>query len=99
MDLIGCGMHELFAHLEQQFHPRMGWHNYGKSGWHIDHIIPCAAFDLSQPEQQKACFHYTNLRPMWARENTTRGSRIDGELPLIYRHKKLPAPVDTPPPA
>lgn len=98
MELIGCGMHKLFAYLEQQFQPGMDWHNYGKTGWHIDHIIPCAAFDLSPPEQQKACFHYTNLRPMWARENTARGSRIDGELPLIYRHKKTPRPsVDTPP--
>ncbi len=70
----------------------MSWENYGREGWHIDHIIPCAALDLSRPDQQKRCFHFTNLRPAWAKHNEGRGSRIEGELPLIYRHKKvLPA--------
>ncbi len=91
MDLVGCTMKELFAHLECQFEPGMSWDNYGRDGWHIDHIRPCASFDLSRPDQQKACFHYTNLRPTWARQNEGRGSRIEGELPLIYRHRLLPS--------
>ena len=88
MDLIGCSMNVFFAHLERQFQQGMGWHNYGRTGWHIDHIIPCAVFDLSRSDQQRLCFRYTNLRPTWARDNTVRQSRIDGELPLVYRHNK-----------
>ena len=84
MDLIGCSVPNLLKHLESGFLPGMTWDNYGRHGWHIDHIIPCAVFDLSVPSQQKRCFHYTNLRPAWSKDNVGRGSRIEGELPLVY---------------
>jgi len=48
--------------------------NHGK--WHIDHIIPCALFDLSDSKQQAKCFHYTNLQPLWAHENLSKGAKI-----------------------
>tara|TARA_Y100000389_G_scaffold196556_1_gene229670 strand:+ start:1036 stop:1683 length:648 start_codon:yes stop_codon:yes gene_type:complete len=67
---IGCSIDYLKDHLEQQFQESMSWSNYGD--WHIDHIIPCAAFDLTDKFQQKACFHYTNLQPLWASENITK---------------------------
>jgi hypothetical protein len=54
-------------HLKDHFLPEMNWDNYG--AWHIDHIRPCASFDLTDPEQQKQCFHYTNLQPLWAADN------------------------------
>lgn len=54
----------------------MTWANYGKSGWHIDHIKPCASFDLSDPDQQKACFHYSNLQPLWAFDNLSKGAKL-----------------------
>jgi hypothetical protein len=44
--------------------------------WHIDHITPCTAFDLTDPEQQKKCFHYTNLQPLWASDNIRKGNKI-----------------------
>jgi len=69
MELIGCSKQELEAHLENQFTEGMTWENYGYYGWHIDHIKPCASFDLSDPEQQKLCFHYSNLQPLWAKDN------------------------------
>ena len=50
----------------------MTWQNWNKNGWHIDHIKQCCTFDLSKPEEQKECFHYTNLRPLWANENLSR---------------------------
>ena len=65
--LIGCSIPELKKHLESQFKIGMSWDNYGD--WHIDHIIPCAAFDLTDIEQQKKCFNYKNLQPLWAEEN------------------------------
>lgn len=67
MDLIGCSIVECRAHLEKQFTEGMSWKNQGK--WHIDHKRPCASFDLTDPEQQKICFHYTNLQPLWAKDN------------------------------
>jgi len=74
-DLIGCTVAELRQHLEAQFTNGMSWENYGRSGWHIDHIRPCASFDLSDPEQQRQCFHYTNLQPLWAADNIRKGAK------------------------
>ena len=62
-------------HLEQQFRPGMTWDNHGLHGWHIDHIRPVSSFDLTDPEQQRTCFHYTNLQPLWAEENICKGDK------------------------
>ena len=75
-ELTGVAFEELRLHLERQFQPGMTWDNWTTDGWHIDHIIPCASFDLTDPEQQKACFHYTNLQPLWALENIKKGARL-----------------------
>ncbi len=65
-ELIGCSVKELKIYIESQFSKGMTWENYGVNGWHIDHIIPCDAFDLTKPEEQCKCFYYTNLQPLWA---------------------------------
>jgi hypothetical protein len=65
---------QLRQHLEAQFTDGMSWDNYGRDGWHIDHIRPCASFDLTDPEQQRQCFHYTNLQPLWAADNIRKGA-------------------------
>lgn len=68
--LIGCSIEELRSHIESQWKPGMSWENHKRvGGWHIDHIVPCASFDLTDPEQQKKCFHYTNLQPLWELDN------------------------------
>ena len=74
MELVGCSISYLRFHLEKKFEDGMNWDNYGV--WHLDHIIPCARFDLSDPEQQKICFHYTNLQPIWGEHNVRKGSRL-----------------------
>ena len=68
-ELLGCSIQELKIYLESKFREGMSWGNYGKYGWHIDHIIPCSMFDLTNFEQQKKCFHYSNLQPLWAVDN------------------------------
>lgn len=73
-DLIGCSISELRTHLENQFKDGMNWNNYGE--WHVDHIIPCAAFDLTKPDEQRKCFHYNNLQPLWGKENCSKGAKI-----------------------
>lgn len=69
IELLGCNIEFLISHLESKFTVGMTWENYGRWGWHIDHIKPCSKFDLSQPQQQRECFHYTNLQPLWAADN------------------------------
>lgn len=77
-ELLGCTYPELKIHLELQFTNGMTWENRGKNGWHIDHIIPCASFDLTNEDDQKKCFHYTNLMPRWG---TTQIAITYGEGP------------------
>lgn len=72
-ELLGCTVPELRAHLEVQFTPGMTWENYGS--WHVDHKRPCASFDLSDPAQQRECFHFTNLQPLWALDNIRKGAK------------------------
>lgn len=73
MKLIGCTIQELKIHLESKFREGMAWENQGITGWHIDHVVPCNDFSLSDPEEQKRCFHYTNLQPLWWHENLKKG--------------------------
>ncbi len=76
VELLGCTISQAKAHLEAQFRPGMNWDNHGRYGWHIDHIRPCASFDLTDPEQQRQCFHYTNLQPLWWDENIRKGAKV-----------------------
>ena len=79
MEIIGCTIEELWLHLESKFEPGMTRENHGRFGWHIDHKKPCCAFDLSDLEQQKICFHYSNLQPLWAKDNLEKGGNYNEE--------------------
>lgn len=70
---LGCTLPQFKKHIESLFLPGMKWENWAFRGWHIDHIIPLTAFDLTDPEQVKKACHYTNLQPMWWRENISKG--------------------------
>lgn len=70
--IASCSKPELVAHIEAQFLPGMTWDNYGRKGWEIDHIKPCVTFNLTDHTQVLACFHYTNLRPLWRSDNQRR---------------------------
>ncbi len=69
INLLGCSTDQLRKHIENKFKPGMNWNNYGPKGWHVDHIKAINNFDLSERKQQKICFNYTNLQPLWADEN------------------------------
>ena len=75
MELLGCTIEELWTNIESQFKKGMTRENHGQ--WHIDHIKPCASFDLTDPKQQEQCFHYSNLQPLWALENLSKGATIN----------------------
>ena len=83
LDLIGCTPETLRLIVESKFEHGMTWANYG-SAWHVDHIIPLAAYNLTDPEQQRQAFHYTNLQPLWAHENLAKGDEVPG-TELILR--------------
>ncbi len=96
-DLLGISFDKFQTYIESLWLPGMTWENHGHyvrdgvSQWHIDHIKPCAAFDLTDPEQQKICFHYTNMQPMWALDNFSKNSRWNGSIIRKYN-----LPVDRP---
>ena len=73
--LLGCSMGEFKLHLQAQFKTGMSWDNYG-TAWHIDHILPCSSFNHADRKQVEACWHWTNLRPMNAKDNIRKGARI-----------------------
>lgn len=74
--LLGCSVESFMIYLESLFEPGMSWDNYGNNGWEIDHVVPCALFDLSTPAQQAICFHFSNLQPMWMSENRSKKSKV-----------------------
>jgi len=79
IDLLGCSPAECRKYLEFLWTEGMSWGNHAVDGWHIDHIIPCKSFNLTDPEQQKLCFHYTNLQPLWAKDNLDKSYNLDWE--------------------
>ena len=82
IELLGCSVNQLVDYISLKFKEGMSWDNHGE--WHIDHIRPCASFDLSIIKEQKICFHYTNLQPLWKEDNLKKSSIYDG----IY-HRNL----------
>jgi hypothetical protein len=74
-ELLGCSIPDFKIYLESLRESGMTWENYGKE-WHIDHIMPCSIFDLSQASHQKRCFHFSNLQPLWAVENIRKNNKV-----------------------
>lgn len=86
IELIGCEVEHLMEHLAESFTPGMSWDNYGD--WHVDHIIPCAEFDLTKEAEQRACFNYRNLQPLWAFDNMSKGARLNHTSQRDAHHHK-----------
>lgn len=75
-DLIGCSFEFLAKHLEAQFSEGMTWEN--RNQWHIDHRIPLSS--ASSIEEVTALFHYSNLQPLWAFDNISKGGKMPEEV-------------------
>ena len=76
LDFMGCNVEYLKKYLESMFQPGMTWDNYGRYGWHIDHIIPVSSFDLTNIAHVYKCFHYSNLQPLWAHDNLAKSNKV-----------------------
>jgi len=75
--LVGYTLADLMRHLERQFTKGMSWDNYGRNGWHIDHILPVSGFSFASPSDSdfRACWSLTNLRPLWEPNNISKGAK------------------------
>lgn len=74
IQILGCNLEQFKSHIESLFTVGMIWDNYGKLGWHIDHIIPLASAKTQQ--ELEALCHYKNLQPLWWNDNLRKGSKL-----------------------
>lgn len=79
IDNLGCSVEEALVHIETTFKPGWTWEDWKYKGFHIDHIIPLASFNLEDPTQLKQAFHYTNLQALWWDENMSKSDKIHKE--------------------
>lgn len=76
---LGCSIEQFRMYLEEKFDEKMSWENYGYYGWHIDHVKPLVRFDLTDQKQFLEACHYTNMQPLWAKDNWAKGIKIKDE--------------------
>lgn len=86
---LGCTYAFARLRIEQQFMPGMSWETWGQD-WHIDHFIPLSSFDIMTRKGEFACCHYTNLRPLWAKENMTKNAKVTKQLDFFSTAQLLP---------
>lgn len=83
IELVGCSRKEFINFIESQFKEGMSWDNYGKI-WHVDHIVPCSYFDLTDKDEQRVCFNWRNSQPLFSKENFSKGNILtDGSQELV----------------
>lgn len=74
-DFLGGDFQTVKLYIEKQFSEGMTWENHSIHGWHIDHIIPLSS--AKTEEELKSLCHYTNLQPLWAKDNISKGAKLD----------------------
>lgn len=86
IEYIGCTIKLFKLWISFQFDEKMTWDNYGE--WHLDHVKPCCSFNLSDKDEQKKCFNWSNIQPLWAIDNILKGKTIDYNNIKIHEIKK-----------
>jgi len=86
MELLGCSKEQLEEFIISKFTEKMSLQNYGE--WEMDHIKPLASFNLNNIDEVKKCFHYTNLQPLWLKDNRSKGARY--HRPSTIDHRPSP---------
>jgi len=93
MEYLGCTTLEFKNFIEAKFTEGMTWNNHGfyydeygnkHIGWHLDHIIPCIAFNLLNEDEIYLCFYYKNYQPLWGIENIKKGGHYNEEEKQKY---------------
>ncbi len=74
----GCEISFFKKWIENLFQDKMSWENYGE--WHLDHVKPCASYDLSDEAQINECFNWKNYQPLWKINNLIKSDKIDEQL-------------------
>lgn len=92
-ELIGCSIDEFKKHLESTWSEGMSWENYGIRGWHIDHVIPCAAFNQDDENERRACWNWRNLRALWGDENLVKSDLYSQEDKDAYLRLNIFSPT------
>ena len=75
-DMLIFNSDEFKQHIESKFKDGMTWNNYGRKGWHVDHIKPISKFNLDNIDECKSCWSLDNLQPLWWHENLTKSNKI-----------------------
>lgn len=86
MDIVGCSIEFLKSWIEFQFNDTMNWNNMG-TVWHIDHVKPCSSFNFNNDDEVFECYHWSNIRPLLAKDNIIKKDKYDGEL--IKKHQGI----------
>jgi len=76
VEYLGCTPQQFKDYIQMQFRSGMTWENHGRDGWEVDHVIPLCAFDHTDEAEVKKAWHYTNMRPLWKKENRSKAASI-----------------------
>ncbi len=87
LDYLGCTIEYFRGYIAAKFQDGMSWDNHG-SVWHLDHKIPCRAFDVTKEDQLYACFNYTNYQPLFAADNLSKCDKLPCGTPARRLHPK-----------
>jgi hypothetical protein len=74
-DILGCTIKFLIEYLLTYYPDNSLTHeDFGRYGYHIDHIIPVAS--AKTEEEVIKLNHYTNLRPLWWKDNLKKSNKF-----------------------